>query len=486
MKRLLERWYDLSIKAKSLLLMGSMLAVMWLLVAAALMQLRSFSAQADYIMNDYIDITGFLEAFSAENVWLESYIRPALDAERNYLESIDETDRRLTPLRPDWSTGDQRENALRRGIANAMDYYRYSQEGFLRMDREDEAFIDRYLSLKTQSAYIDGYARDLLYTRMDQGNLQYRAAEERNVQSMRTFVLFMLGASLLMLLLLTVFARSILQPLTALGRAAGEIGAGRYDAPPLVIRGGDEVGTASRSFNLMQAEIRRTIRALERQSEMERNLLEKEVEAVQMQKALQEGRFAQLQSQINPHFLFNTLSTIAALAREEGAPLSEDLILRLSNFFRYSLESDEKRVPLSREIQLLRDYMELQESRYGDRIAMEVEEDAACGDVQVPKFILQPLVENAILHGLRERSSGGHIRVRVRYTHRGVTITVTDNGCGFDATRPSEEGAHRSIGLRNIAERMQLAGGRLEVFSRPGLGTTARITVKEDVVCTKY
>lgn len=290
----------------------------------------------------------------------------------------------------------------------------------------------------------------------------------------------MLAVSLLLILVLTVFARSILHPLTELSSAAAEIGAGRYDAPPLAVRGRDELGTTAQTFNLMQSEIRRTIHALERQSEMEKHLRQTQMQAAQMQQALQEGRFAQLQSQINPHFLFNTLSAIAALAREEGAPLSEDLILRLSNFFRYSLESDEKTVTLGREIQLLRDYMELQETRYGERIQMEIRsEDPALEACRVPKFILQPLVENSILHGLRERTAGGQIRVRVRRSRLGVVITVTDNGCGFDTRRPVSGGKHHSVGLENIAERMRLSGGRLDVFSIPGVGTTARILVKE-------
>ena len=229
----------------------------------------------------------------------------------------------------------------------------------------------------------------------------------------------------------------------------------------------------------MQAEIRHAIWALEKQSEMEKHLLEKEVEAAQMQKKLQEGRFAQLQSQINPHFLFNTLSTIAALAHEEQAPLSEDLILRLSNFFRYSLESDEKIVALGREIGLLRDYMELQETRYGDRITMEVHADPALSDVPVPKFILQPLVENAIIHGLKE--CGGLVRVRTFRGRRGITIMVTDNGCGFCPQQSGGTTAHHSVGLDNIRERMELSGGKMDVFSRPGLGTCVRLIVGEEL-----
>lgn len=337
--------------------------------------------------------------------------------------------------------------------------------------------IEPYLSLKTQSTYIDGYTRDLLHSQMIQGGEQWQEIDETNTRSSSRFVIFLIIATALMCVVLLVFNRSILRPLAALGRAADMIGNGRYDAPPLIVRGDDELGRTAKSFNLMQTEIRRTIHALEKQSEMEKHLLEKEVETAQMQRKLQEGRFAQLQSQINPHFLFNTLSTIAALAREEDAPLSEDLILRLSNFFRYSLESDEKVVTLGREIQLLRDYMELQETRYGERITMEIQEDTELSDILVPKFILQPLVENAILHGLRER--GGQVRVRTFRGRKGVAIMVTDNGCGFDPAQSRETLGRHSVGLSNIRERMELSGGQLDVFSRPGMGTCVRLIVRE-------
>lgn len=482
---LLNKWHNLSIRAKSFLLVGIMLAVMWVLVALVLTQFQTFSRKANVIMNDYGDITGFLDAYSEENVWLESYIRPSLDAGQGYRDSIRQTDRCLAVLDPQWdSQASQAENALRHAIGNAMESYRNTQARFLTLDKQSPVFIETYLSLKTQSAYIDGYARELLYTRMAQGSAQYQQTEASNAHNMRVFVLYMLAASLLLFLVLAIFARSILRPLTELSRAAAEIGAGRYDAPPLPVRGQDELGTTAQSFNLMQSQIRTTIQALEHQSEMEKHLRETEQQAAQMQRALQEGRFAQLQSQINPHFLFNTLSTIAALAREEGAPLSEDLILRLSSFFRYSLESDERTVTLGREIQLLRDYMELQETRYAGRIKMEIiSPDPALEACTVPKFILQPLVENAILHGLKQRTQGGHIRVRVRRRRRGgIAITVTDNGCGFDVKHPSSQTEHRAVGLQNIAERMELSGGRLNVFSIPGLGTTARILVKETTI----
>ena len=480
MKKLLQKWRDISIKTKSSILVGIMIASMWALVAYEMMQFRDFSRKSDVIMNDYIEITGFMDAFSEENVWLEAYIRPALDVDRNYRLAGEETDRRMELLRPDLAADRREEYVLKRAICNAMEHYRETQVVFLNTGRSGDAFIRRYLSLKSQAAYIDGYTRELLNSCMERGGEQWQEIETANNLNSRRFSGFLVGATVLMIVILLILTRSVLRPLEDLGGAADHISAGRYDAPPLEARGNDELGRAARSFNLMQTEIRRTIHALEKQAEMEKSLLEKEVEAAQMQHKLQEGRFAQLQSQINPHFLFNTLSTIAALAREEGAPLSEDLVLRLSSFFRYSLESDEKVVPLGREIQLLRDYMELQETRYGDRITMEVRSDPALEDVPVPKFILQPLVENAILHGLRQCTEGGCIRVRSRRDRTGnIVITVTDNGCGFDTSRlgAAADGERRSVGLKNIAERMEYSGGRLDVCSVPGVGTCARITV---------
>ena len=480
MKKLLQKWRDVSIKTKSSILVGIMIASMWALVAYEMMQFRDFSRKSDVIMNDYIEITGFMDAFSEENVWLEAYIRPALDVDRNYRLAGEETDRRMELLRPDLAADRREEYVLKRAICNAMEHYRETQVVFLNTGRSSDAFIQRYLSLKSQAAYIDGYTRELLNSCMERGGEQWQEIETANNLNSRRFSGFLVGATVLMIVILLILTRSVLRPLEDLGGAADHISAGRYDAPPLEVRGNDELGRAARSFNLMQTEIRRTIHALEKQAEMEKSLLEKEVEAAQMQHKLQEGRFAQLQSQINPHFLFNTLSTIAALAREEGAPLSEDLVLRLSSFFRYSLESDEKVVPLGREIQLLRDYMELQETRYGDRITMEVRSDPALEDVPVPKFILQPLVENAILHGLRQCTEGGCIRVRSRRDRTGnIVITVTDNGCGFDTSRlgAAADGERRSVGLKNIAERMEYSGGRLDVCSVPGVGTCARITV---------
>lgn len=480
MKQLAKRWNDLSIRTKFFLVVGVMLVAAWSVVFMVMLHFRQFSRDSDIIMSDYREITGFMDSFSAENVALEAYIRPYTEnREALYASAIARTDVYLQALTPDIEKDPREEYVLKRAITNAMSYYRQSQQLLFSLEAQEE-IIDQYLYLKRQAAYIDSYSRDLLHSRTVQGAEQWQQIAAVNVRSNRQFVTLLVLSTLVVLLALVVFIRSILRPIKELGQAADRISACQYDAPPLVVQGRDELGRTAQSFNLMQADIRNTIQALERQSEMEKNLLEREVEAQQMHRSLQEGRFALLQSQINPHFLFNTLSTIAAMAREEGAGLTEDLILRLSHFFRYSLESDERMVTLGREIQLLRDYIELQEMRYGSRIRFEVLADPSLAQLTVPKFILQPLVENAIVHGMRERKDSGLIRVR-SFLRRGVpTVTCTDNGVGFDTHAPRPEGPRHSVGLGNIAERLELSGGRLEVFSIPGMGTCARITLGMD------
>lgn len=286
-RHLLGRWTDVSIWVKSILLMGIMLVSLWTLVILATQQLRGFSAESDVIMNEYMDITGFMNAFSAENVALETYIRPSLsvNALEDYIESRTRTDQCLRELIPNLRVDGQTQFVLKQAISNAMIYYRKSQNELLAMDSDQEK-MRQYLSMKTQSAYIDGYTRDLLHTRMEQGGQQWQQISTANGHRTRQLLTFLIIITLMVCVVLMIFVRSVLRPVTELGHAADRISVGQYDAPPLEIRGRDELGRTARSFNLMQQEIRSTIHALEKQSEMEKNLRKKEAEAAQMQRAL--------------------------------------------------------------------------------------------------------------------------------------------------------------------------------------------------------
>lgn len=207
-----------------------------------------------------------------------------------------------------------------------------------------------------------------------------------------------------------------------------------------------------------------------------RRSLESERLAVQLARV----RFENLSAQMRPHFLFNSLHTVAGLVREGDRDHAIETLSTLSSLLRRSLDTaEEHEVPLSEELELLDGYLHIQHARFGDRLCVDRVIDPSILDTRVPTLLLQPLVENAIRHGLElDRETG---RVSIRGDRRGgqVVFEVADNGRGFD---PERAGDATGVGLRNTRERLaQLYGddAALEVETAPGEGTRVRISLPE-------
>ena len=210
---------------------------------------------------------------------------------------------------------------------------------------------------------------------------------------------------------------------------------------------------------------------IERHNEMLRGKLSEEaLRSARMEKRLQEAQLRALQAQINPHFLFNTLNMIGQMSYLEGAEKTSELLEIFSDYFRYNVDSFERNVTLAEELENVRGYIALQEERFGDRIRYNVHMDEAVQRICVPCLIIQPLVENAISHGLSMKTEGGAVCVSVHSLEDGgFEITVIDNGRGMDepslrtlATRlaqPDQEDSleHSSIGIFNVVSRMRIS-----------------------------
>lgn len=207
-----------------------------------------------------------------------------------------------------------------------------------------------------------------------------------------------------------------------------------------------------------------------------------------LQKSKQDGRrkreleLEMLQYQINPHFLFNTLNTLQWVAMLNEVPVLEEGISSLSQLLQRTLLRTEESIPLREELENLQHYVAIQKIRYADCFQVDYEVEEGLEEVLVPRFILQPLVENAILHGTRE--GGGSIMIIVscrRGEDRKVLLSVRDDGQGFvfDAEKQAREG-FSGIGLRNVQERIRLSFGEpygLTITSAPGQGTRCLITL---------
>jgi two-component system LytT family sensor kinase len=205
-----------------------------------------------------------------------------------------------------------------------------------------------------------------------------------------------------------------------------------------------------------------------------RRYRKREVEAAQLEKGFVEAQNQALRMQLQPHFLFNTLNSISALVHL-NPDTADQMITKLADLLRISLEqSGQQEVPLSMETLYLERYLAIERIRFQDRLTVAFDIPESLRRARVPSFVLQPLVENAIKHGVNARSTGGHIAVRARAQDGQLCLEVEDDGPGFiTPTRPGG-----GIGTANTRRRLQLLYGEKQSFelqSIPGKGTLARV-----------
>jgi two-component system, LytTR family, sensor kinase len=202
---------------------------------------------------------------------------------------------------------------------------------------------------------------------------------------------------------------------------------------------------------------------------------ERELEAVRMKSQLAEARLEALTAQLQPHFLFNTLQAISTLITHD--PVAADRMLHsLSDLLREVLRRGEREVPLEEELRVLEPYLDLSRWRFGERLAITIDASADARRALVPFFVLQPLVENALQHGLGSRAGAGSIDIRAAREHDRLWLTVTDDGAGSNGS----DSRRGSIGLPNMKARLEeMYGGAytLELGAAPTGGFQVRIGI---------
>jgi len=204
-----------------------------------------------------------------------------------------------------------------------------------------------------------------------------------------------------------------------------------------------------------------------------------EMKLEQQERLLLQARMEALQSQINPHFLFNTLNSISSLVRAEPDSARE-MIVKLGNILRRLLRKGDSFVPLREEFEFLDDYLDIEVARFGrDKLRVVKELEPASLDLLVPSMILQPLVENAVKHGFSSKLEAGTIYLRSRSADHALVIEVEDDGVGMPL-EGSSASSGTGIGMVNVRERLQVVYGdaaEMTVSSQPSQGTLVRLVM---------
>ena len=229
--------------------------------------------------------------------------------------------------------------------------------------------------------------------------------------------------------------------------------------------GAYELREVTRQFNAMLDQIDQLMVAIRRQEEATRQY---ELQA--------------LSSQINPHFLYNTLDTIIWMAEFQDSQRVVQVTKSLATYFRLALNQGKDLISLSDEINHVRQYLFIQKQRYGDKLEYEIDEEPAFDNLVLPKLVLQPLVENALYHGIKEKEGQGHIKVSVQKKDSGLAIRIEDNGVGFQAAGDSSQSNLKrgGVGLQNVNQRLKLHFGdnyQMKINSAPEKGTIVEIYI---------
>jgi two-component system LytT family sensor kinase len=205
-----------------------------------------------------------------------------------------------------------------------------------------------------------------------------------------------------------------------------------------------------------------------------------EAKLEQQERLLVEARLDALTSQINPHFLFNTLNSVSSLIRTNPNQ-ARAMVLQLSNILRRLLRKHDNFSPLREELSFIEDYLSIELIRFGDKLHFQREIDPGTLDMLVPSMLLQPLVENCIKHGLSSKVEGGTIRLRTRRAESRLHLLVEDDGVGIPEARLATL-LEQGIGVSNVNERLKVLFGndyRMYIDSQPGRGTRIEIEVPE-------
>ncbi|HWP68449.1 MAG TPA: histidine kinase, partial [Rectinemataceae bacterium] len=261
------------------------------------------------------------------------------------------------------------------------------------------------------------------------------------------------------------------------------------------------------------------IEGLKEKAELEKKLHDEETSLLSMGKALREAQLTNLQDQMRPHFLFNALNSIARNALLESAPVTEKLTISLAKLLRSTMKEGGPYIPLGEEVDIVREYLNFQKARFGERFDWKIRFDSALSGVRVPRFLLQPLVENAVRHGIEPKEERTQILVSVQKKGEKIKAFIIDTGLGIsgvelirlrrvianaskeafsDTTREGSgpksgsstgdpEAAAKAgllagtgIGLANVAMRLYILYAQdatLQLYSKPGKGTIVRLSI---------
>ena len=481
-------WKKLSIKNKILVYAGTVLLFFTVVVLFDVWIVKYFMVDFNRILENNVVSGEMITALEAEVTSFENFSR--LDTEENAsdLQSrIAETKEKVYACDLDYAALGERRFAQLQAIRNSYEIYTGARDAVMQGEYQGDAYIRELYRVYGMQTYLQQYMQRFLSATIEEGNLRYQEL----LPSVSGII--MLAVILSILLAFTMFEiakmlnHSMMDPIIKLVTASKQIAANEFFVEDVETDNEDELGELVHAFNKMKYATGEYIKALEEKREVLDRLHQQELENLETEKQLETMNLEVLKNQIQPHFLFNTLNVIAGMADLEDAVTTEKMINALSSLFRYNLKTQQAEVLLNQEIKVAKDYMYLQQMRFGSRVSFTLECMEDVEHVLMPTFTIQPLLENAIIHGLGPKEEGGSIKMQVFRKEDMLHIRVEDSGIGmtqmevilirWNLANGTNEGV--GIGISNIYARIHSMYGKCNFYieSEKGKGTAVEVVI---------
>lgn len=354
-----------------------------------------------------------------------------------------------------------------------------------------DVYMAKYAEANQITGYIQTCADRLNLSILDVNTTQYLSMSEDLNNLRTTNIVLLISVIGLNILVISYLVYNMTKPIVKLAHSAEEMAKGNFDADDVEVHSEDELSVMANAFNTMKHSIRKYIDELHNKADTESQLLEQQIENLKIHSLLADAEMKALQMQINPHFLFNTLNAGVQLATLEGADRTSNFLDDIAKIFRYNVKSLDRKVKIKDEIDTVRAYSNLFHVRFGDIIKFDYNIDCNFLGLDVPPLIIQPLVENAAIHGIGDKEKGGEVYITLERGEKSVNISVEDNGVGMSEDTKqkilncykfeSEKSGHTTgIGLYNVVQRMRLffdCEDVINVESEPGKGTKVTLMI---------
>ncbi len=435
--------------------------------------INSMSVEMEMVYQDNRQLNDFTNALNDVQDSMTTYLSSkTTDSLENYYKNAqrfqdltDELEGQIT---------DQAYARMRRNINNMSQNYleEVAQTVEAKRGRNVEKYRTYYEKATELYQYIGTYITSLNIGQFVSNSDHYTEL----TKAFRTFELISVVVLTLVMIgnivIITNIVGTIISPLRRLARSANEVAEGNFDTTLPNVSYTDEIGIVTDAFNQMVISIKQYIVRLRESMEKERDMQEKEL---MMEAHLKDAQLKYLQAQINPHFLFNTLNAGAQLAMMEGADRTYEYVQTVADFFRYNVKNQENEVTVREEVTLVDNYIQILNVRFSGDIHYDKQVDARLLTTPMPSMILQPIVENAVNHGIREMGDKGKITLKVYREDSRVCISIGDNGKGISQENidkilggnfrhEEEQYDNNGIGMDNVISRLRLFAGTDDVI----------------------